>query len=121
MALSIRNEGEEILWKMPKKSADDSSSRDLLIKMMENAPMRRLRAGETVTFPTRDGSRERTMTANDINDGRVLIVIGESWNFYTVLKVEGKWLVDPMVLIVGRQAAEHFRQEKAKLAPKEGI
>ena len=97
----------EVLWEMTDKP--EPAELDFAARWIRLAPLRRARVGETLVLP---GDHQLPVTAHDVNDGRVLILMDDDPLPFTFVRIDGRWRVDPDLLIVMRLKADEIRRRK---------
>ena len=75
-----------------------------MIGMMRAVPLRRIKVGDTISLPGRDGVRPMRVTEHDVNDGRLLLLPQGLALPCILIKSNGRWRVDPEPFIIGRTA-----------------
>jgi hypothetical protein len=74
-----------------------------LTKAFLETPIRRITVGETIQIPTPQGPFPLKIDANQVNDGRVMLMLGDHPIPWIVVRVEGQWRVDPSPWIAAMQ------------------
>ena len=110
---SIDRPGIEVLW-----AEDPDGSKPRPPGLMESLilakmPITRLKVGDEISFMTPQGMARRVITENEVNDGKVFLRIPEDPLCHVVIRLDGKWLVEPGALIAARQAGRAHRQNPA--------
>lgn len=99
----LQHPGMEILWA-------GSKAPPAMLAAVQSVSLRRVVVGESLQIPSRDGPFKLDVTANDVNDGRVLLVMGSDPIPHAIVKIDGRWRVDGGEFIAAREAVEHYKQ-----------
>lgn len=109
--VAIDRPGMAILWEHDPTAPADSHPPDPSV--IDALAMRRVRVGEELWLPGRDGPRRKLVTEYDVNDGHVMIMtLGNPIPFF-VIRLDGKWRVEPGTFIAARLKAREIRLRKA--------
>lgn len=107
------HEGMEILWA-------DGQNR-VVPEEIKALPLRRAQVGEALRVPSANGPWTLNVTANDVNDGRVLLLMPRDPVPHAVIKIDGRWRVDGGEFIAARMAVRRELEKRKAATPDSGL
>jgi hypothetical protein len=116
--LTLDNPGREILWERDPTVPPQPPVTAQTVALLEHAPWRAMKRGETFTLETRDGPKSVTLGYHDVNDGRAVVMDPFGQVPHIVVKTDSKWLVDPGALVAARTKARDLRLRNADGTPR---
>ena len=111
--LTFDHPGREILWERDPTVPPPPPVTARTTALLERAPWRAMKRGETFTIDTRDGSKTLTLGYHEVNDGHAVVMDPLGQVPHLLAKIDGKWLVDPGGLIAARTKARSLRLQRA--------
>lgn len=104
-ATTIACEKREVLWSFGQPVPASNP-----FQQFKSLPLRRVAVGETLVLPTPSGPRPLPIDVTQVNDGRVMLMLGDHPIPWILVRIKSEWLVDPRAFISGIEASRATRQ-----------
>ena len=108
--LAIERRDMAVLWQAKPPGPTEVEGMKRAIRAM---PMRQLQLGEQVTLSTTNGPRVIHIDEMRVDEDHAMVVVPAHPLPYPMVRVDGRWRVDPGALIVARLTAQAAREGKA--------
>jgi hypothetical protein len=111
-ALTIECPDRDELWSFGEPITQPDRVREFM-----QEPLRRVSVGETLHVPTHEGLKAIVVNANHVNDGRVMLLLGDHPIPWILVKIDGRWLVDPQPFIAAIQEGKKLPEKNDGVLP----